>query len=155
MTANFADNFTGGSFGTDGPGHTSYSLTLTGSNVASGLFALDTTDTSTGDGDGIGQGTQIVLNQSGDTITGTVGATNYFTISIDPATGVVTFTQSANIWHSDPSNPDDPATLTLSNASLLQVVQTVTDADGDSATPRSTWARVCSRSRTMVRPRAR
>ena len=133
-TANFADNFNGGIYGTDGPGHTSYSLTLTGSNVASGLFALDNTDTTTGDGDGIGQGQQIVLNQVGNVITGSVGGADYFTISIDPATGVVTFTQLANIWHSDPNNPDDPATLTLSNASLLQVVQTVTDADGDSAT---------------------
>src|SRR5207302_300587 len=60
-----------------------------------------------------------------------VGATTYFTISIDESTGVVTFTQSNNIWHSDTSNPDDAATLTLSNANLLQVVQTITDADGD------------------------
>ncbi|WP_202814559.1 DUF5801 repeats-in-toxin domain-containing protein, partial [Bradyrhizobium pachyrhizi] len=38
--------------------------------------------------------------------------------------------------HSDPTNPDDAATLTLSAANLLQVVQTITDADGDSvATP--------------------
>src|SRR5262249_29452030 len=85
------------------------------------------------DGDGIGQGTQIVLNQDAVTgvITGSVGATNYFTISINATTGVVTFTQLANIWHSDPNNSDDPATLTLSNANLLQVVQTITDADGD------------------------
>src|SRR5258708_1929791 len=62
VTANFADNFTGGSYGTDGAGSTVYKLVLTGSNVASGLFALDNTDTTTGDGDGIGQGTQIVLN---------------------------------------------------------------------------------------------
>ena len=60
------------------------------------------------------------------------GGTTYFTISIDPATGVVTFTQVANIWHSDPTNPrcgDADA-----RAGLLQLVQTVTDADGDSAT---------------------
>ena len=54
---------------------------LTGTNVASGLFALDAADTSAvGDGDGIGQGAQIVLDQSGNTITGSIGATNYFTI---------------------------------------------------------------------------
>ena len=52
---------------------------LTGSNVASGLFALDAADTSAADGDGIGQGAQIVLNQSGNVITGSVGATTYFT----------------------------------------------------------------------------
>ena len=46
----------------------------------------------------------------------------------------MTFTQLANIWHADTSNPDDPATLTLANANLLQLVQTMTDADGDSVT---------------------
>ena len=131
VTANFSDNFTGGSFGTDGAGSTVYTLKLTGSNVASGLFALDATDTTTGDGDGIGQGTQIVLNQSGDTITGTANGTTYFTITINETTGVVTFTQVANIWHSNTGNPDDAATLTAA-AGLLQLVQTITDADGDS-----------------------
>ncbi len=130
VTANFSDNFTGGSLGTDGAGSTVYTLKLTGSNVASGLFALDATDTTTGDGDGIGQGTQIVLNQSGDVITGSVGATTYFTISINETTGVVTFTQVNNIWHSDTTNPDDLATLTAA-AGVLQIVQTLTDADGD------------------------
>ncbi|WP_338833505.1 DUF5801 repeats-in-toxin domain-containing protein [Bradyrhizobium septentrionale] len=132
VTADFSNNFTGGSYGSDGPGNTAYTLKLTGANVASGLYALDATDKTTADGDGIGQGAQIVLNQSGNTIIGSVGATVYFTITIDPTTGIVTFTQSNNIWHSDPNNPDDAATLTLSAANLLQVVQTITDADGDS-----------------------
>ena len=136
-TGDFAVNFAPPTdFGTDGPGSTSYSLLLTGTNVASGLFALDAADTSAVDGDGIGQGAQIVLNQSGNTITGSVGATTYFTIQIDPATGVVTFTDNTanNLWHSNTGNPDDPQTLTLSDPSLLQLVQTVTDADGDSDT---------------------
>ncbi len=133
VSANFSGDFTGGGFGSDGPGSGLFKLVLTGSNVASGLFALDATDTTTDDGDGIGQGTQIVLNQSGDVITGSVGATTYFTISIDESTGVVTFTQVNNIWHSDPNNPDDAATLTLANADLLRLVQTLTDADGDTA----------------------
>ncbi len=47
------------------------------------------------------------------------------------STGVVTFTQVNNIWHSDTTNPDDLATLTAGEASLLQIVQTLTDADGD------------------------
>ena len=89
-----------------------------------------------GDGDGIGQGAQIVLNQSGNVITGSIGAITYFTIKINPATGVVTFTDNTanNLWHSNTGNPDDPQTLTLANANLLQLVQTVTDADGDSDT---------------------
>ena len=75
-----------------------------------------------------------MLNQSGNTITGSAGGTNYFTIQVDPATGVVTFTDNTanNLWHSNTGNPDDPQTLTLANANLLQLVQTVTDADGDS-----------------------
>ena len=87
-----------------------------------------------GDGDGIGQGAQIVLNQSGNVITGSIGAITYFTIQINPATGVVTFTDNTanNLWHANTGNPDDPQTLTLANANLLQLVQTVTDADGDS-----------------------
>ena len=123
-------------FGTDGPGSVSYALVLNGTNVASGLFALDPADTSAGDGDGIGQGVQIVLNQSGNVITGSVGATTYFTIQINPATGVVTFTDNTanNLWHANTGNPDDPQTLTLANANLLTLVQTVTDADGDSDT---------------------
>jgi hypothetical protein len=64
-------------------------------------------------------------------ITGSVGGKDYFTISIDSTTGVVTFTQLNNIWNPNANNPDDPATLTLANANLLQVVQTITDADGD------------------------
>ena len=134
VTAGFADNFAAVTdYGSDGAGSTAYTLALTGTNVASGLYALEVADTSAVgvDGDGIGQGAQIVLNQSGNTITGSVGDVNYFTISIVPSTGVVTFTQLANIWHADTGDDDDTSTLTLANANLLQVVQTVTDRDGD------------------------
>jgi len=103
-----------------------------GTGVPSGLYALDATDSSDVDGDGIGQGAQIVLNQAGNTITGSVGLTNYFTITLNPATGEVTFTRLANIWHGDTTDHDDPETLTTTLASGLQLVQTVTDADGDS-----------------------
>ncbi|MGH6710170.1 MAG: DUF5801 repeats-in-toxin domain-containing protein, partial [Bradyrhizobium sp.] len=131
VTANFADNFTGGSYGADGAGTTAFTLKLTGSNVASGLFALDAADKTAGDGDGIGQGAQIVLNQAGNVITGSAGGTTYFTITIDPATGIVTFAETKNIWHPDANNSDDAATLTTA-AGLLQLVKTITDADGDS-----------------------
>ena len=48
----------------------------------------------------------------------------------------MTFTDNTanNLWHANTGNPDDPQTLTLSDPSLLQLVQTVTDADGDSDT---------------------
>src|SRR5262245_35434659 len=134
-TENFAALFSGGSFGTDGPGSKTYSLHLTGSNVPSGLFALDATDASAVDGDPVGKGDQIVLNinAAGDTVTGSVGATTYFTISIDPVTGIVTFAQSNNLWHplSGIGNPDDVVTMTLANANLLQVLQAIGEADGD------------------------
>ena len=109
------------------PGSASYSLVLTGSNVASGLFAL---------GVGGAAGASIVLNQAapGADIIGTVGGTEYFRISIAPATGVVTFSQSLNVWHANTASDDDTSTLTLVNAADLQVVQTVTDADGDKDT---------------------
>ncbi len=128
-TANFSANFAAVAFGSDGPGSATYSLVLTGSNVASGLFALEAADTTAGDGDGIGQGAQILLNQDGNTITGSAGGTNYVTIT--PANGAVTFTQLNNIWHASTASDDDTATLTLANANLLTLVQTVTDADGD------------------------
>ena len=101
-------NFAAANFGTDGAGSARYALVLTGSNVASGLFALDAADTTAGDGDGIGQGASIVLNKVGNDILGQIGGVTYFTISVD-GNGVVTFTQSLNIWHGDTSNHDDPA----------------------------------------------
>ena len=141
-TIDFSVNFvTGGSvnYGADGPGSPTYALQLTGSNVNSGLYALDNTDlVAGGDGDGYGQGGQIVLNQVGNTITGSYNGTNYFTITIDPATGIVTFTELNNIWHpiagSSAAALDDTATLNTLAANLIQVVQTVTDFDGDTDT---------------------
>jgi VCBS repeat-containing protein len=126
VTENLANNFAAPDFGPDGPGATTFSLVLSGTNVGSGMFALGPTG---------GKGGEIVLNQSGNTITGSVEGTTYFTIVIDPSTGVVTFTpaSSTSIWHSNPNSPDDIATVTLANPGDLQVVQTVTDSNGDSA----------------------
>jgi uncharacterized protein YegL len=107
---------------------------LNGTGVPTSLYALDTADKSATDGDEIGKGDQIVLNQTGNVITGTAGGTDYFTISVDPTNGEVTFTQINNIWHADTGSDDDTSTLNLSSANLLQLVQTVTDADGDSDT---------------------
>ena len=89
--------------------------------MASGLFALGVNGA---------QGAPIVLNKVGNDIFGQVGAVTYFTISVD-GNGVVTFTQSLNIWHADTTSDDDTSTLTLSDPALLQL--SVTDADGDTA----------------------
>ena len=48
---------------------------------------MDAADTTAGDLDGIGQGAQIVLNESGNVISRFGEATNYFTITLNPATG--------------------------------------------------------------------
>ena len=94
-----------------------------------------------------------MLNQSGNVITGSIGAITYFTIQINPATGVVTFTDNTanNLWPANTGNPDDPQTLTLANANLLQLVQTVTDADGDSDAAAINLGAGVFRSRTTAR----
>ncbi|WP_052063934.1 DUF5801 repeats-in-toxin domain-containing protein [Nitrincola sp. A-D6] len=124
-------------FGTDGSGSVNYAFVLnTGEgaeSVGSGLFALDSTDTSDADGDGIGQGDEIQLsaNAAGTVVTGSVGEVVYFTLTLDPESGEIEFEQFANIWHSDTAEHDDAETLLLEEGTLL-LQQTVTDADGDS-----------------------
>ena len=61
---------------------------------------------------------------------GTVGATEYLRLAVNSGTGVITFTQSKNLYHPTTSDSDDSVSLTLS-AGVLKIVQTVTDADGD------------------------
>ncbi|WP_050716768.1 retention module-containing protein [Aeromonas tecta] len=112
-------------FGADGAGSIGYSLALSGGNVASGLYAVDPSVTN-------GQGSQILLNQVGNVITGSANGVSYFTLTIDPASGAVTLKLLDNVWHGNTSNPDDSVSLTL-NSGVLTLVQTVTDADGDSA----------------------
>ncbi|MFO9099212.1 DUF5801 repeats-in-toxin domain-containing protein, partial [Legionella pneumophila serogroup 1] len=89
-------------------------------------------DVSTADGDGIGRGGEIVLNQNGNVITGSLNGTDYFTITIDAASGTVTFDQLASVWHANTANPDDQSAL-QALANSLVVRATVVDADGDQA----------------------
>ena len=120
-----SDNFeTDIVYGADGPGSVEYALMLGGSNVGSGFYAL---------GDDGAQGSEIILTQSGNTITGSADGVDYFTIEVDPDTGEVTFTQLENIWHGDMADHDDPEALVL-EPGLLTITQTVTDADGDTDT---------------------
>ncbi|MEZ6932197.1 retention module-containing protein, partial [Aeromonas sp. S16(2024)] len=112
-------------FGADGAGNIGYNLALTGSNVASGLYAVNPLAAN-------GQGAQILLNQVGNVITGSANGVNYFTLTIDPATGAVTLNLLDNVWHGNTGSHDDSVSLTL-NSGVLTLVQTVTDADGDSA----------------------
>ncbi|WP_193758530.1 DUF5801 repeats-in-toxin domain-containing protein [Aeromonas hydrophila] len=112
-------------FGADGAGSIGYSLALTGTNVVSGLYAVDPAAAN-------GQGAAIVLNQVGNVITGSAGGVDYFTLTINPSTGEVTLALLDNVWHGDTTNADDSVALTLGQG-VLTLVQTVTDADGDSA----------------------
>ncbi|MDD2728998.1 DUF5801 repeats-in-toxin domain-containing protein [Malikia sp.] len=122
-TANLVDNFSSSiSYGADVAGTTAYALALNGSNVGSGLYAL---------GVGGARGSQILLNQAGNVVTGSVGGTSYFTITFDNLTGEVKFEQKAAIYHSGTGN--DTSTLTTA-AGALVLRATATDADGDSAT---------------------
>ncbi|HHQ4713775.1 TPA: retention module-containing protein, partial [Aeromonas veronii] len=112
-------------FGADGAGSIGYSLALTGSNVASGLYAVDPLAAN-------GQGAAIVLNQAGNVITGSAGGVDYFTLTIDPTTGEVTLELLDNVWHGDTTSADDSVALSVDEG-VLTLVQTVTDADGDRA----------------------
>ncbi|WOE68628.1 retention module-containing protein [Aeromonas allosaccharophila] len=112
-------------FGADGAGSIGYSLALSGNDVASGLYAVDPAAPN-------GQGAAIVLNQVGNVITGSAGGVDYFTLTINPSTGEVTLALLDNVWHGDTTNADDNVALTL-DSGVLTLVQTVTDADGDSA----------------------
>src|SRR5207342_2228606 len=54
------------------------------------------------------------------------------TISINPGTGVVTFSQLNPIWHPTPgASFDEAAALNTAAAANVQVQQTITDGDGD------------------------
>ncbi|WP_422614279.1 DUF5801 repeats-in-toxin domain-containing protein [Aeromonas jandaei] len=112
-------------FGADGKGSIGYSLALSGSDVASGLYAVDPLAAN-------GQGAAIVLNQVGDVITGSAGGVDYFTLTINPTTGEVTLELLDNVWHGNTTNADDSVALSVGKG-VLTLVQTVTDADGDSA----------------------
>ena len=134
VSADFGDNFKAGSldFGSDGAGSVAYALTLSANGIGSGLYALDNTDKSDADGDGIGQGSEILLSKVGNDIVGSANGVEYFRISVD-GDGKVTFSQSNNIWHGDTTSHDDTQYLVTESAGDLKIVQTLTDADGDTS----------------------
>ncbi|MDH2384877.1 DUF5801 repeats-in-toxin domain-containing protein [Bradyrhizobium sp. CER78] len=98
-----------------------YALTIAGGNgTPSGLI-----DSHTGCAD------VLVLN--GNTIEGHVGNTNgtlAFTIALDPATGLVTFTEYRAVEEPFCTSPDDAAGVSLA-AGIIDLTATITDKDGD------------------------
>ncbi|GGD73717.1 DUF5801 repeats-in-toxin domain-containing protein [Croceicoccus mobilis] len=119
----------------DTPNAVAYALQLSADGVGSGLYALDNTDVTDGDGDGIGQGTEILLSMDGGDVVGTANGTEYFRIALDEATGVVTFSQSENIWHDEPgfwNFMDEGVSISMPEGTLT-LEATVTDSDNDVA----------------------
>jgi VCBS repeat-containing protein len=99
----------------------SYALSITGGNgAASGLI-----DSQTGEAD------VLVLN--GNTIEGHVGTTAgalAFTITVDPNTGVVKFTEYRAVSQALATNPDTGEGASLT-AGIVNLIATITDKDGD------------------------
>src|SRR5262245_40513461 len=99
----------------------SYALSITGGNgTASGLIDSHT-----------GQADVLVLN--GNTIEGHVGTTGgalAFTITVDPATGNVTFTEYRAVTQPFGTNPDGGEGVALT-AGIVNLTATITDKDGD------------------------
>ncbi|WGS23081.1 DUF5801 repeats-in-toxin domain-containing protein [Bradyrhizobium sp. ISRA463] len=98
-----------------------YALAITGGNgTASGLI-----DSHTGLAD--------VLVLSGNTIeghVGTTGGTLAFTITVDPATGLVTFTEYRAVTQPFGTSPDTGEGVSLTPG-IVDLVATITDTDGD------------------------
>ncbi|MBR0869061.1 VCBS domain-containing protein [Bradyrhizobium tropiciagri] len=117
IAADFSTAFTSVQ-GTDGA-TISYALTITGGNgVASGLV-----DSHTGLAD------VLVLN--GNTIEGLVaGGTLAFTITVDPATGIITFTEYRAVQQPFGTSPDNGEGVSLTSG-LVNLVATVTDINGE------------------------
>ncbi|QOZ25035.1 DUF5801 repeats-in-toxin domain-containing protein [Bradyrhizobium sp. CCBAU 51753] len=98
-----------------------YALSITGGDgTASGLVDAHT-------------GLADVLVRNGNSIeghVGTAGGTLAFTITVDPATGLVTFSQSRAVKQLSGSNPDTGEGKSLTSG-IVNLIATITDKDGD------------------------
>ncbi|GKQ49736.1 hypothetical protein BRSPCE3_05900 [Bradyrhizobium sp. Ce-3] len=113
---------TGGGYGADGPGSTTYALSVL--NAASGLTLTDgTAITLSLDGSGRIIGT-VGADAANPSLTGKVA----FAIAIDPATGQVYVAEYLSLHQPDTTNPNDSISLV---AGKIGATVTVTDADGD------------------------
>ncbi|KTD48865.1 structural toxin protein RtxA [Legionella rubrilucens] len=122
----FANHF---DFGMDNtaahPGHLVYSLDLLSNQIGSGLYTIDTTAAT-------GKGTEIQLVDDQGVIRGMANGLEYFTINVDAATGVVTFTQHISVWHGDAFDANDLSSLITEQVNDLFIRATAIDGDGDS-----------------------
>ena len=135
-SGDFSFAFVGGFIGADQLGRENsgetYQLVLSTQGAVTNLFALDPSDIDPAGG--LGKGAAITLHSvDSQTVEGRVGATVYFTITVNDS-GVVTLTRNpaVNMWHDDQANHDDAEILSVA-ANTIQLQQTITDADGDTA----------------------
>ncbi|MFD2203972.1 DUF5801 repeats-in-toxin domain-containing protein, partial [Kiloniella antarctica] len=111
-------------FGADGPaaaGATEFNLSLGGVQpVNSGLVDAQTDEA-------------IILTQEpgGDIVGSSSTGGEVFRVSTDPATGDVTVTQTRAVEHNDSNDHDENLSPAIMNSGVLQLIATVTDADGD------------------------
>ena len=119
-------------YGSEGVGTASYSLELSSSSIGSGIYALDTSDQSASDGDGYGQGQEILLTQdpNGDII-GSADGVDYFKFELNSASGEVTFTQLNNVYHDNTSRADEAVRINTLDPSDFALKLTVSDAAGN------------------------
>ncbi|WP_252271335.1 retention module-containing protein [Pseudomonas subflava] len=123
LAVNDSTDFSGSfarDYGADGAGNTVYGLNVSAAGANSGLD-----DTATGQ--------DILLYNEGGVIVGRVGGPTgevSFTVSVNPATGVVTLDQQRAIVHSP--NTGSNQETSLASANLIQLSATITDKDGDS-----------------------
>ncbi|WP_206538745.1 DUF5801 repeats-in-toxin domain-containing protein [Aeromonas finlandensis] len=117
-STSYASLFTS-SFGADGAGTLTYSLSVSAAGVDSGL-----NDTATGQ--------NILLYLESGSVVGRIGSSSgnvAFTLSVNNS-GVVTLDQVRAIEHTPNSGPDQESSLLSAN--LVKLVGTITDKDGDS-----------------------
>jgi len=114
-SADFSGQFTS-SFGADGAGSLTYQLSAVSNGMDSGLKTT--------------QGQTILLFNEGGNVVGRVGAEQgAVAFKVTLAGGVVTLDQQMALQHPNAGNPDDSVSL-LNNK--INLVATITDADGDS-----------------------
>jgi|GEM_PF-1869155 len=119
-TASFSAAFTS-VYGADGAGSLVYSLNVSAAGANSGLVDSATNQS-------------ILLYKEGANIVGKVGGAGgavSFVVSVNSTTGVVTLDQQRALMHTPNDGPDQA--ISLSSANLVQLVATITDKDGDSA----------------------
>ncbi len=131
VTEGLAGSFGVVDFGQDGEVSVTYEFLPLTPGSGSGLYALSASGT------GMGDQINLFLSADGQTITGStalvagnVNAGNtYFTITVD-GDGMVTLTQTQNVWHGDTADPDDRVGLSAA-AGTIVLQQTITEGDGD------------------------